>query len=307
MFEIVVIGSGPAGYTAGIYAVRAGNSVLLLEGESWGGQLMTTSEIENFPGFFGDAFSLMQNMRQQLLELMKQCGRSRISSEWATCIDNENKTVATNTSGKYSYKAVIIATGASARKLSIAGGNEYWNRGISACAVCDGALPMFKNHPIAVVGGGDSACEESMFLSRFGSEVLLIVRGPKLRASAVMQKRVAANSKITLLFNTEVLEARGDQSLKEIEIMDKSLGVNRSLNVRGLFYAIGHVPNTSFEFNGTLDKDTDGYILTDNTKTSAAGVFACGDVQDKIYRQAVTAAASGCMASLEASKYIRNL
>lgn len=295
MYDVIIIGSGPAGYTAGIYAIRSGLSVLILEGENWGGQLMTTTTIENYPGFVDgvNGFELMNSMREQCIK--QGC---KVLSEIVTTMASKDIHIVSTTNTDYTSRSVIIATGAYAKKLDIPGGDTFWNKGISACAVCDGALPMFRNKPIAVVGGGDTACEEASFLSSFGSIVYMLVRGNKMRASEIMQKRVLSNPKITVMFDTHVVEATGDGILREI------ITNTGKLEVSGLFYAIGHIPNSEpFE---DVKTDADGYIITDNTKTNVVGVFACGDVQDKIYRQAITAAASGCQAAMEAYKYLNH-
>lgn len=295
MYDVIIIGSGPAGYTAGIYAIRSGLSVLILEGENWGGQLMTTTTIENYPGFVDgvNGFELMNSMREQCIK--QGC---KVVSEIVTTMVSKDIHIVSTTNTDYTSRSVIIATGAYAKKLDIPGGDTFWNKGISACAVCDGALPMFRNKPIVVVGGGDTACEEASFLSSFGSIVYMLVRGNKMRASEIMQKRVLSNPKITVMFDTHVVEATGDGMLREI------VTNTGKLEVSGLFYAIGHIPNSEpFE---DVETDADGYIITDNTKTNVVGVFACGDVQDKIYRQAITAAASGCQAAMEAYKYLNH-
>ncbi len=298
MYDVIIIGSGPAGYTAGIYAIRSGLSVLILEGERWGGQLITTTIIENYPGYLNiDGYDLMNNMRNQCIS--QGCITVK---EFAISVipEYKNHIVKTNTN-KYNGKAIIIATGANAKKLNVIGSDVFWNKGISACAVCDGALPIFRNKPLAVIGGGDTACEESLFLSKFGSIVYMIIRSSKMRASQTMQKRVLSNPKIKIIYNADVTEAKGDDMLKEILLKSDEY---TKLDVFGLFYAIGHTPNTDiFNF---LDKYDDGYLITSNTKTNVSGIFACGDVQDKMYRQAITAAGSGCMAAMEVYKYLQD-
>lgn len=308
MYDAIIIGSGPAGYTAAIYCIRAGLLTLVIEGTEYGGQLMNTVDIENYPGFPEpvNGYDLMTNMRNQCERL----GCKLVKDDVIDVSFNHNglHRVFTNNVG-YITKTVIIATGATAKKLSIPNNDLYWNRGISACAVCDGALPLFRNKLLVVIGGGDTACEEALFLSRFGSKVYMLVRGEKMRASHRMKKKVEENSKIEIVYNTEVIEVIGTNTNKASDILTGiKVRNNKTENIyeitaSGLFYAIGHTPNTSF-LKGVLETDDAGYLITDNTKTKIAGVFACGDVQDKIYRQAITAAGSGCIAALEAERYI---
>jgi len=305
-YDVIIIGSGPAGYTSGIYSIRAGLKTLILEGVSFGGQLMNTTDIENFPGFSKgiNGFDLMMNMKSQCHELLTDisCMKEEdvINVEF-NCVEQNNLHKVITNEEKYLSKTVIIATGATANKLSIPNGEKFWNKGISACAVCDGALPCFKNKPLMVVGGGDTACEEALFLSRFGSIVYMLIRGEKMRASFTMRKKVEENEKIKILYSTRLLDVNGDKVVTTALI--QTLDNIYNIDVSGVFYAIGHTPNTKF-LRGALDLDENGYILTSNTKTKIPGVFACGDVQDKIYRQAITAAGTGCMAALEAEKYI---
>lgn len=306
MNSIIIIGSGPAAYTAAIYAARANYNPLIFEGEIIGGQLTTTTIVENYPGFEDgiDGKLLMDNLRKQVLKLLDN---SRLIQENVTRINTSifpfevfvNEDI-------YKTCSIIIATGATAKKLDIPGGETYWNKGISACAVCDGFLPIFRNKPLAVVGGGDSACEEALHLSKFASKIYLCVRKNCLRASKIMQQRVLKNEKIEILFNTEIIEALGDKKLQSIQIINNLNNFKEYLNVNGLFYAIGHSPNIDF-LDSNILCDANGYILTTNTKTNIPGIFACGDVQDNIYRQAITAAASGCMAALECEKYLENI
>jgi thioredoxin reductase (NADPH) len=209
---------------------------------------------------------------------------------------------------EYRAMTVIVATGATAKRLDIPGESTFWQRGISACAVCDGALPMFRNKPLVVIGGGDTACEEASFLSRYGSEVIMLVRRDVFRASRAMQNQVFGNKKITIMWNTNAIEALGEQSLTGVRIRNNKTDEESVIEAGGLFFAIGHKPNTDF-LEGQLPTDETGYIVTepDSTKTEKPGVFACGDVKDKVYRQAVTAAGSGCMAALEAERYLAAL
>ena len=307
--KVVIIGSGPAGHTAAIYAARANLSPLMFEGFmaggiAAGGQLTTTTEVENFPGFPEgiDGTKLTQLFREQ----SEKYG-TRIKTETVTKVNFKVHPFKIYTDeGEVEAETVIIATGATAKRMHVPGEDSYWQRGISACAVCDGALPIYRNKPLAVVGGGDSAIEEACHLTKFGSKVYLIHRRDKLRASQIMQKRAVNHPKIEILWNSAVEEAKGDgKSLTSIVLTDTVNGSKRQLETGGLFYAIGHVPNTEV-FKDFLELDETGYIKTvpGTTKTNIPGVFAAGDVQDKVYRQAITAAGSGCMAALEAEKFL---
>ena len=306
--KVIIIGSGPAGHTAAIYAARANLAPLLFEGfmaggVAAGGQLTTTTDIENFPGF-PEGISgpvLMENMRTQA-----ERHGCRILTETVHEVDlvaSPKRIVAD--SGEYFAQAVIIATGATAKKLDIPGASQFWQRGISACAVCDGGLPLFRNKPLVVIGGGDTACEEADYLSKFGSEVILLVRRDVLRASRAMQERLKANPKVQILWHTEAVEAVGSKSLEAVLVRHNQTGVQTRLEAAGLFFAIGHQPNTAF-LKGQLPTDETGYLLTepDSCRTRIPGVFAAGDVKDKVFRQAVTAAGSGCMAALEAERWL---
>ena len=307
--KVIIIGSGPAGHTAAVYAARADLNPLMFEGfmaggVAAGGQLTTTTDVENYPGFPEGITGpdLMDAMREQSVRF-----GTRIKTETVTAIDLSSRPF-TVTVGSSSYRAetVILATGATARRLGLPGEEQYWQRGMSACAVCDGALPIFRNKPLVVIGGGDSACEEASYLSKFGSSVTMLVRRDELRASKAMQKRVFDNPKITILWNTNATEVLGDgKLLNQVRVKNNVSGDEQVIDAGGLFYAIGHEPNTAF-LNGQLEMDETGYVITHgkSTATSVEGVFACGDVQDRIYRQAVTAAGSGCMAALEAERFL---
>lgn len=307
--NVVIIGSGPAAHTAAIYAGRADLSPLLYEGfmaggVAAGGQLTTTTEVENFPGFpepIGGP-ELMMKMREQ----SERYG-TRIKTETVTSVDLEAHPYAVVSESGETVKthAIIIATGATAKRLDLPGEETYWQKGISACAVCDGALPVFRDKPLVVIGGGDTACEEASYLSKFGSSVTLLVRRDVMRASQAMQNRVFDNPKINILWRTEATKAVGEQFLTGVEIIDKEQGARRILEAAGLFYAIGHTPNTAF-LGKSLEMDEDGYLITEpgSTRTRKPGVFAAGDVRDKVFRQAVTAAGMGCMAALEAERYL---
>ncbi len=306
--NVVIIGSGPAAHTAAIYAGRAKLEPFMYEG--WdaggipaGGQLTTTTEVENFPGF-PESISgpeLMERMRKQSI----RCG-TRIKTQTVTKVDLKSHPFKVMTdSEQIETQTIIVATGATAKRMAVPGEERLWQKGISACAVCDGALPAFRNKDLVVVGGGDSAVEEATFLTKYANKVILLVRRHELRASKVMQERVLKNPKIEILWNTVLLEARGDKALSSVKIENVKSKEEKELAVNGLFYAIGHIPNTAFLEN-QVELDETGYIKVTpgTTKTSVEGVFACGDVQDKVYRQAVVAAGSGCMAALEAEKYL---
>jgi len=307
MENVIIIGSGPAGHTAAIYSARANLKPLMFEGllaagVAAGGQLTTTTEVENYPGYLSiSGPELMEKMRHQ----SEHCG-TRIVTETVERLDVSSRPFKVFVGNQtYEAQALIIATGATAKRMNLPGEERLWQRGISACAVCDGALPFFRNKVLAVVGGGDSALEEATYLTKFASKVLLIVRRDVLRASKVMQERAKNNSKIQILFNTLPLEVLGEKSITGLKVKSSLTNAESVLDVGGLFYAIGHVPNTLF-LEGQLELDEAGYIKTKpgTAQTSVAGVFAAGDVQDKIYRQAITSAGSGCMAALEAERFL---
>jgi len=304
--NLVIIGSGPAGYTAAIYASRANLQPLLVTGFSSGGipggQLMTTTFVENYPGFPDGV------MGPELMDLMKaqaiRWGTKLIESD-VTSIDVTKRPFELKTlEGEIKANSIIIATGASANRLGIINEQIFWSKGISACAICDGATPQFRDAELAVVGGGDSACEEAVYLTKYGSKVHLIVRSNKLKASAAMADRVLANSKITIHWNTSVIEAIGNDWLEKIKVNNHN-SENKVIEVKGLFYAIGHTPNTSF-LNKQISIDEKGYIKCNpgRPETSLEGIFAAGDVADSEWRQGVTAAGSGCMAALAAERWL---
>ncbi len=305
--RVVIIGSGPAGHTAAIYAARANLTPVMFEGFAAGGipggQLMTTTEVENYPGFPEgvDGQELMAAFRKQSVRF-----GTRIFTEDVTKVDLSKRPFSVSSSGRtVQTHALIIATGATAKRLHLPGEQQLWNHGMSACAVCDGALPIFRNKPLVVVGGGDSACEESTFLTKFASKVHLIHRRDQLRASKIMQERVLTHPKIEVIWNTVVEDVLGEDVVSAVRLKDVKTQKTRDLACGGLFYAIGFTPNTGL-FAGQLETDKDGYLITkpDSTHTSVAGVFACGDVQDKKYRQAVTAAGSGCMAAIDCERWL---
>ena len=306
--QLVIIGSGPAGHTAAIYAARANLKPLMFEGflaggVAAGGQLTITTDVENFPGFPQgiNGPELMDRMREQSLH-----HGTRILTETVNTVDLSKRPFHIKSDDTEVFAdALIIATGATARRLSVPGEEKLWNRGISACAVCDGALPLFRNQTLFVVGGGDTAAEEATHLTKFGSKVVVVHRRGELRASKAMQKRLLENPKVEMLWFHTLEEALGKDGLESVRVRDVRTGADTIREARGLFYAIGHVPNTAF-LSGQLPLDPSGYLITTpgSTKTAIPGVFAAGDVQDNKWRQAVTAAGSGCMAALEAEGFL---
>ena len=305
--NIVIVGSGPAGYTAAIYAARANLQPLLITGFQQGGipggQLMTTTFVENFPGFPNGV------QGPELMDLIKaQAVRwgTKLIEEDAISIDLSKRPFTINTTTrKVKSNSLIISTGASANRLGLKNEKLFWSKGISACAICDGATPQFREEELAVVGGGDSACEEAEYLTKYGSHVHLLVRSNKLKASAAMADRVKANSNITIHWETELLDVLGNEWLEKLKIKRKDTNQQDEILVKGLFYAIGHTPNTSL-FNNQLNTDSKGYLSTKpgRPETSLEGVYAAGDVADSEWRQGITAAGSGCKAALAAERWL---
>ncbi len=303
--NVIIIGSGPAGYTAAVYAARANLKPLVLEGSvTAGGALMNTTEVENFPGFRDGIVgpALMDEMRAQA----ERFGAELLSDD-ATEVDLTGalKTVTTATE-TYQARAVILATGSGYRKLGLPREDELSGRGVSWCATCDGFF--FRDQHIAVVGGGDSAIEEATFLTRFGSKVTLIVRRDELRASKIMQERAFADPKLEVVWNAAIEEINGDDRLESLTLKDTVTGETSHLDATGLFIAIGHDPRSEL-LHGQVDLDENGYVLVTHpgTVTNVVGVFACGDLVDHHYRQAITAAGTGCAAALDAERYIAEI
>jgi thioredoxin reductase (NADPH) len=302
--ELIIIGGGPAGYTAALYAARANLDPLVIEGFQWGGQLMITSDVENYPGYADGVMGpkMMEDFRRQA----ERFGAEFVSDDVTRVSFSERPFRVWVDRNEYAAKAVIVATGASARWLGLESEERLKGRGVSACATCDGAF--FKEKHIFVVGGGDSAFEEALFLTRFGIRVTLVHRRNEFRASQIMVDRAEAHDKIDFLTPYIVEEVLGDSFITGIRLRHTETGEAREIDAGALFVAIGHEPNTAL-FVDQLDHDENGYLLTrpGSTETNVPGVFAVGDVQDHVYRQAVTAAGSGCMGALDAERYLAEL
>jgi len=302
--DVLIIGSGPAGYTAAIYASRAGLSTLLYKGDQPGGQLTITSDVENYPGYPNGIMG-----PEMMIDFEKQSKRfgAIIKNGMIKSVDFSTKNlIGFSDDGKtINAKSIIISTGASAKWLNIKSEQRLNGKGVSACAVCDGFF--FKNQDVAVVGGGDTAAEEALYLSKLVNKVYLVIRRDVMRASVIMQNRIKENDKIEIHWNSEIDEILGENSVEGINIFNNKTKDIKKIKLEGVFIAIGHNPNTEI-FKDYLKMDDKGYIVTepDSTKTNVSGVFATGDAQDKIYRQAVTAAGSGCMGALDAERYISN-
>lgn len=299
--NVIIIGSGPAGWTAAIYAARADLQPVLFEGGEPGGQLMTTTDVENYPGFPQgiQGPDLMAKFKEQALRFGTQ-----LISDQVEAVDFSKRPFKVTSKGKiYEAETVIISTGATARRLGLENEKRLYGRGVSACATCDGFF--FKGKRVMVVGGGDSAMEEANFLTRFADHVILAHRRDAFRASKIMQERTLKNPKIEIMWNTQVVDILGQDSVTGVRLQDTVTQETRELSIDGVFAAIGHEPNTQL-FKGVIDMDEKGYIKTvpGTAQTNIFGVFACGDVQDSKYRQAITAAGTGCMAALEAERFL---
>ena len=301
----LIIGSGPAGYTAAIYASRANLKPVLYQGLQPGGQLTITTEVENYPGYPNGVMG-----PQMMVDFEQQAQRMGADIRWglATKVDFSVKPfkVEIDEEKWIEADAVIIATGASAKWLGLESENRLNGHGVSACAVCDGFF--FKNQEVAIVGAGDTACEEALYLSKICSHVHMMVRKSEMRASKVMQERVLKTANITVHWNTEPVEVLGEHKVDSVRVKNTQTGAENVIPLKAFFVAIGHKPNSDL-FKGWLDMDEQGYLITQpgSAKTNIEGVYACGDVQDKIYRQAVSAAGSGCMAALDAERYLGTL
>ena len=305
--DLVIIGSGPAGHTAAIYAARANLKPFMFEGYvaggSAGGQLTTTTDVENYPGFPEgiQGPELMQLFRKQA----ERFGTEMVGEDIIEVDFSKRPFVIKSDQREVRGKAIIIATGAVARRMGVPNEEKMWNNGMSACAVCDGALPFFKNQPLMVIGGGDTAVEEASYLTKFGSVVYLVHRRDELRASKIMQKRAFDNKKLEIIWDTVFEDAIGEDFVTGARVQNIKSKEVKDISVSGIFYAIGHTPNTQM-FENQLNLDATGYIKVKagTQETSVEGVFAAGDVHDHKYRQAVTAAGTGCAAALEAERWL---
>lgn len=303
MEKVVILGTGPAGLTAAIYLARANMKPIVIEGDQPGGQLTLTTEVENFPGFIDGIMGpeLMDNMRKQAERFGAEFKRG-----WVTSVDLSKRPyrLEVNGLGEIETESLILSTGASAKLLNIPGEKENIGRGVSTCATCDGFF--FRGKKVIIIGGGDSAMEEANFLTKFASEVTVVHRRDELRASKIMQDRARENSKVSWALNKTPLEVlAGENGVTGLKVKNNKTNEEEIIETDGIFVAIGHKPNTSF-LNGQIDTDETGYInvIPGTTETNVPGVFACGDVQDKKYRQAITAAGTGCMAALDAERYL---
>ena len=303
LYDVIIIGSGPAGYTAAIYAARANLSVLMLQGYQVGGQLMLTSDVENYPGF--DEGILGPSMMEKFEVQARRFGTEMIAEDVISVDFSNRPFTVTTDSNEYEARVIIISTGASAKWLGLPSEKRLQGCGVSACATCDGFF--FKNKDVVVIGGGDTAMEEAIFLTRYANHVTVIHRRDTLRASKIMQDRAFKNPKISFIWNTEVTEVLGENEVTGLLIHNVKTNEESTLPVQGFFLAIGHQPNTEL-FKGILDMDNVGYIIpVEHTMTNIPGVFAAGDVTDHRYRQAVTAAGDGCRAAIDAERWLESL
>lgn len=300
IYGVIIIGSGPAGYTAAIYAARSNLSVLMLQGYSAGGQLMLTSEVENFPGF--ETGILGPEMMEKFESQARRFGTEMVPED-VISIDFSQRPFTVKTDlGEYQSRSIIIATGASAKWLGLPSEKLLQGRGVTACATCDGFF--FKNKNVIVIGGGDTAMEEATFLTRYASHITIVHRSNTFRASKIMQDRAAKNPKISFLMNSEVTEVLGDEAVTGVRLRDTKTGEESTFETQGVFLAIGHQPNTEL-FKGVIDMDAAGYIVpSEFTMTNVPGVFAAGDVTDHRYRQAITAAGDGCRAAIDLERWL---
>ena len=300
MHDVIIIGAGPAGYTAGIYCARARHDTLLISGILPGGQLMNTTDVENYPGFSDGIMGpdLMAVMRKQTEKM-----GTKIIDDEVTSVDFKNRPLKVKTaSEEFEASAVIVCTGANPRKIGLEGEQTFAGKGVSYCATCDGAF--FRDQELIVVGGGDSAMEEAIFLTKFASVVHIVHRKEEFRASKIMQERALSNEKIKVHFNFTVKEIHGDQKFQQVVLNNTKTNEDKILEAGGLFIAIGHEPNSTL-FQDQIELDRNGYmIIKNNTETNVTGVFCAGDVHDHRYRQAVTAAGFGCMAAIDVDKYL---
>lgn len=308
--KVVIIGSGPAGYTAAVYAARADLEPVMFKGymEGPGGQLMTTTDVENYPGFPEGIMGpdLIYKFEQQAIRF----GTIMVNEDVVEVDFSKKPFKIKGTKTECLADSVIITTGAKANRIDVPGTHdgEYWQRGVTACAVCDGAMPIFRGKPLVVIGGGDTACEEALFLTKFGSKVYIVLRRDSFRASKIMEDRVKNHDKIEIIYEHVLKEVKGDETVRFAIFEHTQSKKELELEVRGVFFAIGHTPNTGL-FKGQIALHDNQYIKVEpgTTKTSVSGVFAAGDVQDYVYRQAVTAAGTGCMAALEVEHFLRGV
>ena len=306
--ECLIIGSGPAGYTAAIYASRADLKPVLIQGLQPGGQLTTTNDVENYPGYPSGVTGpiMMEDFQKQAERFGTEMIFGTVTKVELSQKQGDEHIITIDDKEKMKTKTVIISTGASAKYLGLESEKKFMGLGVSACAVCDGFF--FKNKDVVVVGGGDSAAEEATYLAKLCNKVYLLVRKDSMRASQIMQKRVFETKNLEVLFNHETIEVLGDEKVNAIKVLDIKNNKEKEISANGFFLAIGHSPNTQI-FKNQLEMDEVGYLITkaDSSKTNLPGVFACGDAQDSIYRQAITAAGSGCMAALDAERYLSEL